>query len=380
MTANHQSIPAASPASLEQLDTPALIVDAKQYEHNIATCFAQFAKTKVSVRPHLKTAKSPIIAKHLLQAGARGFCVAKIAEAEIMAAHGIEDILITTEIVGAPKINRLIELVRAHPGICVVVDSLIGAEAINRAAGLHGLRLKVLLDVNVGQNRCGVAPESAAVFAQQLQTLPNLELIGVQGYEGHLQHLRDPQDRRQQAQAAMQRLAEAVIGIRDLGIAVPIVTTGGTGTSLYCAEHPIVTEVQPGSFIFMDSDYLANRHPEDATLYQSALSVLSTVISATSSDRVVIDAGNKSLSMDSGFAQPKDLPGWRYEPAGDEHGLLIRDANGQNSGDSSLRVGDRVLMLPSHIDTTVNLHDTYFVLRDGMLEDRWPILARGKVQ
>jgi D-serine deaminase-like pyridoxal phosphate-dependent protein len=360
------------PASLEDLDTPALIVDALQYERNVARCFAAFANSRVTVRPHLKTAKTPIVARYLLEHGAQGICVAKLGEAEIMAAHGIDDILITTEIVGAPKVARLMALLRDHPRIRIVVDSLDGAGAIDQAASGLGLRVQVLLDVNVGQNRCGVQPERAAIFAQQMQQFPNLELIGVQGYEGHLQHLRDPEDRRRQARAAMESLALAVVGIRDLGIAVPVVTTGGTGTSVFCAEHPLVTEVQPGSFIFMDSDYLAT----GGLPFVSALTVLATVISAASSDRVVIDAGHKSLSMDSGFAQPKNLSGWRYEPAGDEHGLLIRDPGAT----VNLTVGDRVELIPSHIDTTVNLHDAFMVQRDGMLEDCWPIVARGKVQ
>ena len=366
------------PASLEELDTPALIVDAARYEHNVALCFAAFAGGRVTVRPHLKTAKTPIVARYLLEHGAQGICVAKLGEAEIMAAHGIDNILITTQIVGAPKVARLMALLRDYPRVRTVVDSLEGAQAIDRATGGLGVRVQVLLDVNVGQNRCGVQPERAAVFAQQLQSLSNLELIGVQGYEGHLQHLRDPEDRRQQARAAMDRLALAVAAIRDLGIAVPVVTTGGTGTSLFCAEHPLVTEVQPGSFIFMDSDYLAT----GGLPFSSALTVLATVISAASSDRVVIDAGNKSLSMDSGFAQPKNLSGWRYEPAGDEHGLLIRNSGpSQDPGvTSNLKVGDRIELIPSHIDTTVNLHDAFMVQRDGVLEACWPIAARGKVQ
>ena len=362
----------ANQPNLEQIDTPALLVDAVQYEQNLKSCFAYFASTKISVRPHLKTAKSPVIAKHLLQAGARGVCVAKLGEAEVMAAHGITDILITTEIVGAVKVRRLVQLVARHLEVKTVVDSLVGASAINAVAGELGVRVKVLLDVNVGQNRCGVEPENAATFAQSLEQFQNLELIGVQGYEGHLQHVRDPQERQAQARAAMDRLEVAVRAIQDLGMDAPIVSTGGTGTGMFCAQHPIVTEVQPGSFIFMDSDYLAT----GGLPYKSALTVLSTVISAPSSDRVVIDAGNKSLSMDSGFAQPKDLPGWSYAPAGDEDGILTRAAGVE----TWLVVGDRVALIPSHIDTTVNLHDTYHVLRDGRLEDRWPILARGKVQ
>jgi D-serine deaminase-like pyridoxal phosphate-dependent protein len=351
-------------ATLEHLDTPALLVDAVRYEQNIALCFAQFAGTRVTVRPHLKTGKSPIIAKHLLEAGAHGICVAKLSEAEVMVAHGLEDVLITTEIVGASKVARLIELLRGHPEVKTVLDSIAGAEEINRAASQSGVRVKVLLDVNVGQNRCGIEPETATALPQQLKPLSNLELIGVQGYEGHLQHVRDPQERRAQARAAMDRLAVAVERIRALGFSVPVVTTGGTGTCVFCAEHPMVTEVQPGSFVFMDSDYLAT----GGLPYASALSVLTTVISAPSSDRVVVDAGNKSLSL--------DLPGWSYLPAGDEHGILTRAAGFA----TQLMVGDRVMLLPSHIDTTVNLHDMFHVQRNGVLEDSWPILARGKVQ
>jgi D-serine deaminase-like pyridoxal phosphate-dependent protein len=358
--------------NLEQIDTPALLVDVVLYEQNIKSCLGYFVGTGVTVRPHLKTAKSPVIAKHLLAAGARGVCVAKLGEAKVMAAHGITDILITTEIVGAVKVKRLVELVHRHLEVKTVVDSLAGALAINTVASELGVRVKILLDINVGQNRCGIEPENTVTFVQNLEQCANLEFVGVQGYEGHLQHLRDPQERRVEALAAMDRLAIAVRAIRDLGIAVPIVSTGGTGTGMFCAQHPIVTEVQPGSFIFMDSDYLAT----GGLPYTSALTVLSTVISAPSSDRVVIDAGNKSLSMDSGFAEPTDLPGWSYAPAGDEHGILTRAAGVE----TRLEVGDRVALIPSHIDTTVNLHDTYHVLRDGVLEDRWPILARGKVQ
>ena len=362
----------ANQNTLEQIDTPALLVDATQYEQNIQSCLEYFVGTGVTVRPHLKTAKSPVIAKHLLAAGARGVCVAKLGEAEVMAAHGIKDILITTQIVGAVKVRRLVELVARNPEVKTVLDSVAGASAINAVAGELGVCVKVLLDVNVGQNRCGIEPEDAVAFVQRLEPFGNLEFAGVQGYEGHLQHVRDPLERQMQARAAMDRLAIAVRAIRNLGMYVPIVSTGGTGTSRFCAQHPIVTEVQPGSFIFMDSDYLAT----GGLPYKSALTVLSTVISAPLSERVVIDAGNKSLSMDSGFAQPQDLPGWSYEPAGDEHGILTRAAGVE----TNLQVGDRVALIPSHIDTTVNLHDTYHVLRDGRLEAQWPILARGKVQ
>ena len=182
MTAN-QTVP-------EQIDTPALLVDAVRYEQNIKSCLEYFVGTGVTVRPHLKTAKSPVIAKHLLAAGARGVCVAKLSEAEVMAAHGITDILITTEIVGAVKVRRLLELVSQHLEVKTVVDSMAGASAINAVVGELGVRIKVLLDVNVGQDRCGVEPEAADTFAQNLEQFPNLELIVVQ-VDGRIDVTRD---------------------------------------------------------------------------------------------------------------------------------------------------------------------------------------------
>ena len=193
----------------------------------------------------------------------------------------------------------------------------------------------------------------------------------VQGYEGHLQHVRDPGERRRLCHQAMDRLAAAVGDLRAGGHAVDVVTTGGTGTAEFCAEHPVVTEVQPGSFAFMDADYLAT----GGLPYVSALTVLATVISRPAADRAVLDAGLKSLSDDSGPARLVGVPGWSYRHAGDEHGVLTVDA----PDPTPLRVGDRVALLPSHIDTTVNLHDRMYARRGGAIEEVWPVAARGRV-
>ncbi len=352
------------------MDTPALLVDLDIFEQNIKACFAALEGKNVLVRPHLKTGKSSIIAHKLLEAGAVGICVAKLGEAEVMAAAGIEDILITTELVGAPKLERLVKLLQDHPSIKLVVDNLEAATALNAKLEHAGLQVEILLDVNVGQNRCGVQPENALELALEIRKLEHLKLIGVQGYEGHLQHDRNLENRRNSCLAAMEKLGKVAFELENSGFEMQIVTTGGTGTYPFCAEHPRVTEVQPGSFIFMDTDYLAT----PGVPFESALTVLSTVISLTES-RAIVDAGLKSLSTDSGFAIPANLSGWKYSPAGDEHGLLEHDGAG-----SSLRVGDLVQLIPSHIDTTVNLHDVFQVHRAGLLEDTWTILARGKIQ
>lgn len=355
------------------LDTPTLLVDLECFAANVARCVADCAAAGVRLRPHLKTAKSPAVARYLLAAGAQGVCVAKLGEAETLSAAGIDDLLITSEIVGHAKLARLLQLLQRGTKITAVVDSAEGARALDAALSSAGLGLDILIELDVGQGRCGVAPEDALPLAQVLATLPALRLVGLQAYEGHLQHLRDPEERRTSCLAAMGLLAQAVDGLRANGFAVPVVSTGGSGTYAFCATAPHVTEVQPGSFIFMDTDYLAT----GGLPFHSALQLLATVISTPRPGVAIVDAGFKSLSTDSGNAEPYDCPGWRYRPAGDEHGLLeCYDA----AAARPLAVGDRVALIPSHIDTTVNLHDAYVAQRGGVIAEVWPISARGKVQ
>ena len=354
---------------IDELDTPSLTVDLDALETNVRMCMKRLAG--VRVRPHLKTAKSPAVARLLLDAGAVGICVAKLSEAEVMLDAGIDDVLITTEIAGSIKARRLAELTRRWPAarLAVVVDSWEGASMIDAALGD---RVKTLIEVNVAHDRCGVAPTDALALADRIRQLDRLELVGVQGYEGNLQHVRDYDERRRLCDQAMERLARAVGDLRGGGHTVEVVTTGGTGTAEFCAQHAIVTEVQPGSFALMDTDYLAT----GGVPYRPALAAIATVISHPTAERAVIDAGLKTLSDDSGPARLADTPGWSYRHAGDEHGKLTPTAHERRE----LHVGDRVTLLPSHIDTTVNLHDTLYAHRGGEIHASWAIAARGKVQ
>lgn len=359
--------------SIDALDTPSIVIDLTAMEDNIARLMARLAISGKRVRPHLKTVKSPHLAQKLLKAGATGCCVAKVSEAEVMAQAGITDLLITSEIMGAVKIARLLNLVNQYPDVKVVVDSAAGAQALNTAISEQAepIKLQVLIELNVGQNRAGVAPGDEAVdLARHIAAHENLSLVGVQGYEGHLQHL--PNDERQQlCREAMKKLCDTARQIRAEGIALEIVTTGGTGTCEICAQFDEVTEVQPGSFVFMDAAYRNAIGP----IYTNALIVVSTVISRPVPERAIIDAGLKSLSNDMGNAELKNAPTVSYRPGGDEHGILTCSAD-----DTTLAIGARVEMIPSHIDTTVNLFDTYYGIRNGIIEEIWPILARGKVQ
>jgi len=358
------------PVHLDDLDTPCLTVDLDVFERNVRSCFRRLAG--VHVRPHLKTAKSPEVARLLLDAGATGVCVAKLGEAEVMLAGGIEDVLITSEIAGPVKVRRLARVVSEWPAarVRIVVDSWDGASAIDDA--LSGT-LETLIEVNVGQNRCGVAPDDALALADRIRGLERLRLVGLQGYEGNLQHVRDPEERRRLCDVSMSRLAAAAEQLRAGGHDIDVVTTGGTGTAEFCAAHEAVTEVQPGSFAFMDADYLDT----GGILYESSLVAIATVISRPAPDRAVIDAGLKTLSDDSGPARLVGVPGWSYQHGGDEHGVLT--PNGEPDR-LDLRVGDRVALIPSHIDPTINLHDVMYAHRGGRIEAAWAVAARGKVQ
>lgn len=358
---------------VDDLDTPSMIVDLNLAETNLKKMMDKLLPTGLNIRPHLKTSKSAIVADKMAQAGAKGGCVAKISEAEVIAASGFDDLLITCEIVGPAKVKRLVELFRNHRSIRIVVDSEVGASAINDALASSGIDepITTLIDLDVGLHRTGVKPgEPALALARHVGGLKHLRLIGVQGYEGHLQHLHDEEDRKRQCLQSMEILTGTADALRKAGFNIEVVTTGGTGTAEFCATVPGVTELQPGSFIFMDTDY----RNAVGTFYGNSLTILSTVISQQGPRAVTIDSGLKSLTTDSGLAECKD-PRYTYGVLGDEHGSLVWE-----EGTPALSVGDRVEMIPSHIDPTVNLHDFYYAYRDGVIEEIWPVDSRGKVQ
>lgn len=354
------------------LDTPSMLVDLDLMDLNITTLFTTLLPTGVFIRPHLKTTKSAVLAHRLQQAGATGACVAKLSEAEVIAHLGFTDLLITCVIVGPQKVARLARLAREFPGqLRIVVDDKDAASAIDAALEGSGSRLKTLVDLDVGLHRTGVQPgEPARALARHVAGLKNLELIGVQGYEGHVQHVHGDEARRAMCLESMAVLTATAEALRADGHRIEVVTGGGTGTAKVCAGVDGVTEVQPGSFLFMDTDY----RNAVGTGFKNSLTILSTVLSKQGDRIVTIDAGLKSLTTDSGLAECKE-EGYVYGVLGDEHGSLAWE-----EGTKDLRVGDRVEMIPSHIDPTINLHDVYYAHRNGVVEEIWKVDARGKVQ
>jgi D-serine deaminase-like pyridoxal phosphate-dependent protein len=353
------------------IDTPALVLDIGLAERNLAAMAGAAKRLGKQLRPHVKTHKTPLMARRQIEAGAIGVAAAKLGEAEAMILGGVKEILLTTETVGPRKVARLLALSR-HAHLINVVDDAEAAAALSAAFGREGLALDVLVDVNVGQDRTGVDPgEPALALARRVIELPGLRLRGVQGYEGHLQHIYDEQERAVACRAAMGKLAETVRLLRDRGLPVEIVSTAGTGTHRIAGEIPEVTELQPGSYVVMDSDY----GQVGGLDFANALTILSTVVSRVHPERAVIDVGTKAASTDSGMPAVEDLPGASYTPGGDEHGKLDLEGSARRP-----KVGDKVELIPSHCDTTVNLYDHYYVVRDDRVEAIWPIAARGATQ
>jgi D-serine deaminase-like pyridoxal phosphate-dependent protein len=318
------------------------------------------------VRPHAKTHKSPRIARMQLDRGAIGLCCAKLGEAEVLADAGVGPLLVTTEIAGALKLSRLVAL-RARAEVTVAVDDMDVARALSDAMAAAGVILDVLVDVNVGQDRTGVAPDGAGELAACVASLTGLRLRGIQAYEGHLQHVYGEAERRAQWRACADRMLAAREQIMERGLSVEIVSTAGTGTCAFAAELPEVSEVQAGSYPFMDCDYAR----VEGLPYELSLTVLASAVSRQRGDTAVIDAGWKAISTDAGTPAVKGRPELEYESKGDEHGG-VRGAR--------LAPGERIELIPSHCDTTVNLYDRYVCVRRGVVETVWPIAARGRIQ
>jgi len=360
--------PPGTPKS--QIPTPTLLIDQEVLEANI-TLMAQFFKNNTAkLRPHFKTHKSPLLAKKQIEAGAIGMTCAKLGEAEVLVEAGIESILIANEIIDPVKIERVVQLALKSQ-LIVAVDQADNLRMLSQAAQKTGSVINVVVEVDVGMKRCGVQPGEAALSLARLASqLPGLHFSGVLGYEGQAVLIPDREKRTRAASQAMQMLVETADLIRQAGLTVEIVSAGGTGTYDLTGIFPGITEVEAGSYPFMDTKYLQLGLP-----FRCALTLLATVISVPSPCRAIIDAGMKVLTTDNGLPEVIAPTGVTLSALHEEHGILEVDPAW-----IQLQVGERVELIPSHICTTVNLHDRYYALRNGMLEAIWPITGRGKSQ
>ena len=360
-----------------ELDTPALLIDLDKMEANIQTMADYLSTVNAMLRPHMKTHKTPIIAHKQIAAGAIGVTCAKLGEAEAVIHAGVRDVLIANQIVGSHKIARLINLAR-HSEIMVAVDNPQNVQAISDAAAVKGVTARMLIEVNIGMNRCGVEPGKPTLeLANKIRQCPNLKFEGLMGYEGHTVARPDLKERDAAAREAMQRLVDTKHYLEKHGVEVSIMSGGGTGTFNITGSIPEMTEVQAGSYVFMDSTY---RNVEGVgNQFDCSLSVLATVVSRPSPNRVIVDTGLKVLAKEFGIPQPIGITGVEMTGLSEEHGTLKTVGQGSDTN-VSLTPGDKLEILPTHCCTTVNLHDRYYGIRNGIVESVWDIAARGKAQ
>jgi D-serine deaminase-like pyridoxal phosphate-dependent protein len=357
--------------SVNELDTPALLLDLDTLETNIERMAAYFAARPVALRPHAKTHKCPEIALRQVEAGAIGITCAKLGEAEVMAAAGVRDILIANQVTGKVKVDRLTDLA-GRCNLMVAVDDVDNVAALGAACAAKAVTLRVLVEVDIGMGRCGVRPgEAALALARRVVDRPRLQFAGLMGYEGHLVMVEDVDERREHVREAFQALEETRELLEQSGLPVAIVSGGGTGTFDLTSEVASVTEIQAGSYVLMDSTYQRIR-PE----FEPALTLLTTVVSRPEPNRLVTDAGLKTVTKEFGWPVPLDIPSASVQYLSEEHGVLSLS----DPAAVALRPGDKMRFLPSHCCTTVNLHDRYYVVQNDTLVDIWSVAGRGRGQ
>jgi len=366
--------PARIGAPVDEIDTPALIVDLDAFERNLAKMAAFAAERGVRLRPHAKTHKCPTVARKQIAAGAVGQCCQKVGEAEALVRGGVRDVLVSNEVVGAQKLRRLAAL--AHEAtIALCFDAKEQVAAASHAATEAGVTLGGLVEIDVGMQRCGVStPEAARELALAIAHAPGLVFRGLQAYHGTAQHLATWTERRAAIDRAASIVVAAVDVLRNAGLQCELVSGAGTGTFRMEASSGVWNELQAGSYLFMDTEYarIGGERGERYDEFAHSLFVLATVMSTPAADRAIVDAGLKSYSAEKGFPWVHGRPGLEVTGVSDEHGRIHVAAGAQ-----TLRLGDKVMLIPGHCDPTINLHDWYVGVRDGRVETLWPITARG---
>lgn len=355
----------------DEIDTPALLVDLDVMEANIAIVASACREHGIGWRPHTKAHKTPEIAKLQLAAGAIGITCAKLGEAEVMAEAGIRDILIANQIVGRIKIRRLMAL-RRRADVITAVDGVANVRELDAAAREAGLRLRVVIELDIGMGRAGVAPGAATLaLAREIAACPGLAFAGLMAWEAQTMTIADPAEKERAVAAAIARLVDTAEECREAGLPVAIVSCGGTGTFPYCTRQPGVTEVQVGGAIFSDVRYREGCH----VALPAALTILTTVTSRPTPTRIVVDAGRKAMSFDTAVPQPIGLPA--HEPArgSAEHAQVELVAPSDTPA-----VGDRLEFVIGYSDTTIHLHEEILGVRHGRVEQVWRVAGRGRLK
>lgn len=356
---------------ISDLDTPALLVDLDILESNIQRMAGTFKEHGVGWRPHTKAIKIPAIAYKLLAAGAHGVTVAKLSEAEVMAAAGITDILITGPVVGAKKAARLACLSRTAQPIGVV-DCVEHVDMLDKAGKEYGVKIRTAFELDTGMHRCGVQPgEPALALAKEIHRREGLKLVGMMAWEGHALRIKDIDEKRSTVEEAIQKMLDTARMCREAGLPIEVVSCGGTGTYPLSAAVHGITEIEAGGGVYGDLVYSRNfgiDHP-------MAMTVMSTVISRPTPTRIITDAGFKSLSTQGATPEPKNIANFEAVRMSAEHGTVeVAEPN------TAVKVGDRLEWRVGYTDATVILHETMYGVRNGIVETAWPVVGRGKLQ
>jgi len=367
------------PIAVEALHTPALTIDLDIFDRNLNKMQNYLNDNNLGLRSHGKMHKCPIIAKKQIENGALGICTATVSEAEIMVRAGIEDVLITSPIATMDKIERVIAMACLTPKLHLVVDDIGNATDLNQAAGAAGINLSVYIDLDPPMGRTGVEQgEPALALGRHIVgSCPNLSLDGMQIYIGSCMHIHGYTKRRDKYAKMMELAASTRQLFIDDGIEVPVFSGGGTGSYNMEPEIGVLTELQAGSYIFMDVEYrdIGGESTELFLDFEPSLHVLVTAISKPQKKLITVDAGYKSFASDTVKPQFKDVEGVDFNWGGDEHGIILL-----NNPSMEISLGDKLPVITPHCDPTVNLYDYYFPHRDGMVSEIWPIAARGKSQ
>jgi D-serine deaminase-like pyridoxal phosphate-dependent protein len=357
------------PRNRHEIPTPALVIDLPAMERNIRRMAEFFADGTCKLRPHFKAHKTPEIARRQLAAGScTGLTCATVGEAEVASAF-CQDILIANQVIGADKCERVARLA-GSVDMKIAVDSEEGLRQISEAASRAGTAVGVLVDVEVGMPRCGVpAGEPALALARRVAGTPGVRLRGLMGYEGHVVAIPDREKRSGGTDAAMERLLSTARQVREAGLPCEIVSAGGTGTYDITGRKDGVTEIQAGSYVLMDTAYAKLDIP-----FEQAFWVLGTVISRPRPTLCVTDSGHKACTEDHGNPDVKGIEGAGVLFLSDEHATISIPP------ESTISVGERIALWPSHIDPTINLHDVFYVVEGAAVVDVWPISARGYLE
>ena len=356
----------------DTLDTPALCMDLDAMEANIQKMAQACHGNNIHWRPHSKCHKSAAIGQKLIEAGALGITCAKLGEAEVLAAGGIEDLLIANLIVGPTKMQRLASLCRiARPIVCI--DHIDQAIPMSEVMAAEGQVVRVIFEVDIGLARVGVQPgEPLLELAALVAPLPGLEVVGIMGYEGHLLTIPDPEEKKDKIGQALDVLVDCANSMKAAGFCCDIVSCGGTGSYTFSCSHPGITEIQAGGAIMMDQFYRNQCNVQDL---ENALTVLATVVSRPAPDRAIIDAGRKTFHADSEPAVVVGRDDIQVVQLSAEHGALHLEPSAQD-----LKIGDRLEVIPGYSDMTTVLHDQFYGFRGDQLEVIWPLEGRGRLQ